>query len=125
HIGYVEPSARRDLYAGARLLVQPSFEEGFGITVLEAMSLGVPVVAARRGSLPEVTADAAVLVDPESTEDLARGIERMLEDDGLAQRCVERGLARSRAFQWSATASAVYETYEQAVARRARRTGAA
>src|SRR4029077_3651144 len=82
-VGYVDPSPRRDLYVGARLLVQPSFEEGFGITVLEAMSLGVPVVAARRGSLPEVTADAALLVDPDSSEDLARSIERMLGDDAF------------------------------------------
>ena len=125
HVGYVDPSQRHDLYVGARLLVQPSFEEGFGITVLEAMSLGVPVVAARRGSLPEVTADAAVLVDPDSSEDLAHGIERMLRDEAFATECAGKGLARARAFQWSTTAQRVFDTYEQAVARRARRTGAA
>jgi len=125
HIGYVDPSQRRELYAGARLLVQPSFEEGFGLTVLEAMSLGVPVVAARRGSLPEVTDDAALLVDPESSEDLARGIERMLRDARYAAECAAKGLARARTFRWSATARLVYGTYERAVARRAQRAGAA
>src|SRR5262245_36331347 len=54
HAGYVDPERRRDVYEGARLLVQPSFEEGFGIPVLEAMTAGVPVVAANRGALPEV-----------------------------------------------------------------------
>jgi glycosyltransferase involved in cell wall biosynthesis len=125
HIGYVEPSRRRDLYVGARLLVQPSFEEGFGITVLEAMSLGVPVVAARRGSLPEVAGDAALFVDPDSPEDLARGLQRMAGDGAFAADCAEKGLARARAFRWSATARLVYETYQRAFARRAQRSGAA
>ena len=65
HIGYVEPADRQALYAGARLLVMPSFEEGFGIPVLEAMTFGVPVVASNRGSLPEVLGDAGPLVDPD------------------------------------------------------------
>ena len=64
HLGYVDPAKRRALYEDARLLVQPSFEEGFGMPVLEAMTLGVPVVAANRGSLPEVLGDAGPLVDP-------------------------------------------------------------
>src|SRR5262249_19756224 len=118
HVGYVEPAARRDLYIGARLLVQPSFEEGVGITVLEAMSLCLPVVAARRGSLPEVTGDAAVLVDPESGEDIARGIERVVRSDELARDCAAKGLARASSFRWRTTARRVYETSEQAIARR-------
>ncbi|MGC4085247.1 MAG: glycosyltransferase [Vicinamibacterales bacterium] len=61
HIGYVRPDDRNALYAGARLLVQPSFEEGFGLPVLEAMSIGVPVVAADAGALPEVGGDAVML----------------------------------------------------------------
>ena len=121
YVGYVEPSARRDLYLGARLLVQPSFEEGFGITVLEAMSLGVPVVAARRGSLPEVTGGAALLVDPESSDDLASAMRRMASDDSFAAACSASGLARARAYCWSETARRVYETYRQAIARRAER----
>jgi glycosyltransferase involved in cell wall biosynthesis len=125
HVGYVEPDQRRDLYAGARMLIQPSFEEGFGITVLEAMSLGVPVVAARRGSLPEVTGDAADLVDPESSEDIARGVQRLLCDAAYAAECAAKGLARAGAFRWKTTARRVYETYQHAVVRRAQRAGAA
>src|SRR5262249_495802 len=52
HVGYVDRSTRQALYAGARVLVQPSFEEGFGMPVVEAMTIGVPVVAANRGALP-------------------------------------------------------------------------
>ena len=118
YVGYVDRSERRELYAGARLLVQPSFEEGFGITVLEAMSLGVPVVAARRGSLPEVAGDAAVFVDPDDSGDIARGIGRLLHDERAAAECAAKGLARAQAFSWRTTARTVYQTYRQAIARR-------
>ncbi len=116
HIGYVEPDARRDLYAGARLLVQPSFEEGFGMPVLEAMTLGVPVIAANRGALPEVLGDAGLLVDPERPAEIADALERMFADEALADRCIARGLDRARAFNWDRTASLVYDTYLSACA---------
>jgi glycosyltransferase involved in cell wall biosynthesis len=114
HIGYVDPSNRRELYAGARLLVQPSFEEGFGIPVLEAMTLGIPVVAANRGALPEVLGDAGLLVDPEQPSAIAAAIERVLGDDRFAAECAARGILRSREFNWDRTARRVYDTYEQA-----------
>jgi glycosyltransferase involved in cell wall biosynthesis len=121
HIGYVDPSRRRELYDGARLLVMPSFEEGFGIPVLEAMTLGVPVVAAARGSLPEVLGDAGPLVDPERPDDLAAAIQRLLTDDDLAAASTARGLVRARAFQWETTARLVYEAYRQAIEAHAHR----
>src|SRR5204863_774441 len=80
HIGYVDPDKRRQLYEGAALLVQPSFAEGFGIPVLEAMTLGVPVVAANRGALPEVLGDVGSLVDADAPEELASAIGRLLDD---------------------------------------------
>jgi glycosyltransferase involved in cell wall biosynthesis len=70
HIGYVEPAKRRSLFEDARLLVQPSYEEGFGIPVLEAMTVGVPVVASNRGALPEVLGDAGELVDPDRPDQM-------------------------------------------------------
>jgi glycosyltransferase involved in cell wall biosynthesis len=121
HIGYVDPADRRSLYEGARLLVQPSFEEGFGIPVLEAMSLGVPVVAADRGSLPEVLGDTGSLVDPEQPAEIANAIARMLTDRAYASTCAARGLERARGFRWERTAQRVYEMYQQAIERRARR----
>ena len=121
HIGYVDPADRRALYAGARLLVLPSFDEGFGMPVLEAMSLGVPVVAANRGSLPEVIGDAGPLVNPERPVEIANAIARVLNDEAYASSCTARGLARARTFRWDRTAHRVYETYRQAIERRALR----
>jgi alpha-1,3-rhamnosyl/mannosyltransferase len=123
YVGYIDHAKRRALYEGARLLVQPSFEEGFGIPVLEAMSLGVPVVAANRGSLPEVLGDAGPLVDPERPDDIANAIARLLADDAYAATCAAKGLARARTFSWERTAHRVYEMYRHAIERRARTAG--
>jgi glycosyltransferase involved in cell wall biosynthesis len=124
HIGYVDPSARRELYEGARLLVQPSFEEGFGLPVLEAMTLGVPVIAANRGALPEVLGDAGLLVDPEEPAQLASALERMIGDEASAAACAAKGVLRARQFRWDLTARRVYETYRMAIERRVQRTAA-
>jgi len=118
HIGYVEAANRRAIYAGARLLVQPSFEEGFGIPVLEAMTLGVPVVASDQGALPEVLGDAGALVNPEDTSALASAIERTIDDDGYAAACAAKGVVQSRQFTWEATARGVYDAYQRAVEQR-------
>ena len=125
HIGYVEPANRRALYDGARLLVMPSFEEGFGIPVLEAMSVGVPVVAADRGSLPEVLGGAGVLVNPDRPEEIAAGIARLLGDRAYAAECFGRGIACAREFRWAGTVQRVRAAYEDAIARRRQRSRAA
>jgi len=124
HIGYVHADKRREVYEGARLLVQPSFEEGFGMTALEAMTLGVPVVAANRGALPEVVGDAGPLVDPEAPEEMTSAIERILDDSAFAAACSSKGALRARQFRWDHTARRVYEAYRRALERRARRDGA-
>jgi glycosyltransferase involved in cell wall biosynthesis len=121
HIGYVDPSALRALYEGARVLIQPSFEEGFGLPVLEAMTIGVPVVAADRGALPEVLGDAGLLVDPLQADAMASGLERMLDDIAFASSCAARGARRAREFRWSDTAARVYRVYQLAMERRAER----
>jgi len=121
HVGYVDSQERQALYEGARLLVQPSFEEGFGLPVLEGMSLGVPVVAANRGSLPELVGDAGPLVDPERPDEIAAAIERLLADDGYAAACGAKGVARARDFSWDRTAHLVIEVYRQAIDARAQR----
>jgi glycosyltransferase involved in cell wall biosynthesis len=125
YVGYVAPSQRERIYAGARLLVQPSFEEGFGMPVLEAMTVGVPVVAANAGALPEVGGNAVVLVSHDDPSAMATAIERLLDDQELAARCVAQGLARSREYSWAEAARGALQAYERAAARHAPRQGAA
>lgn len=121
HIGYVAPDAREALYRGARLLVQPSFEEGFGLPVLEAMTAGVPVVAAEAGALPEVGGDAVAFASPTDPSSFAAAIERLLDDDRFVASCVSRGLERAAAYNWTNTANATMNAYALAMATRANR----
>lgn len=125
HIGYVSPDAREQLYRGARLLVQPSFEEGFGLPVLEAMTVGVPVVAAKAGALPEVGGDAVLLVPPDDAAAMATAIARLLDDDALAASAIRRGLGRAAAYRWSRTAETTLDAYDRALSHRQRTRGAA
>ncbi len=115
-LGYVPDEHLAQLYRRARLLAYPSLFEGFGLPVLEAMASGCPVVTSDRSSLPEVAGDAAVLVDPESTEAIAEAIGRVWEDDTLARDLAMRGLARARQFSWERTARLTADVYEQALA---------
>jgi len=103
---------------GARMLIQPSFEEGFGMTALEAMTVGVPVVAANRGALPEVLGDAGALVDPDEPAAIAGAIERFLDDDALASASAAKGVLRAAQFSWTTTAERVYLAYLRAVEHR-------
>lgn len=100
-------------YNGARLLVIPSFYEGFGLPALEAMACHTPVVAANRGSLPEIVADAGLLIDPEDPEELASAIERGLNDDQLRTDLIEKGARQAARFSWRETARHTLVVYRQ------------
>jgi glycosyltransferase involved in cell wall biosynthesis len=103
-LGHVDDALLPGLYAGAAAFVLPSLYEGFGLTALEALAAGVPVVAADRGALPEVCGDAAQLVDPTDAEALATALERAL-DDPRPWRAA--GPPRAAALTWEATARGV------------------
>jgi glycosyltransferase involved in cell wall biosynthesis len=118
HAGYIAGADRERLYREASMLVVPSFEEGFGMTALEAMTIGIPVVASNRGALPEVVGDAGVLVDPDDASAIASAMLRLLMDPIQRRQCAERGLARSRRFTWRASAARLIEAYAEAVERR-------
>lgn len=107
------------LYRLASCFVLPSFEEGFGLPVLEAMARDVAVATSNCSSLPEVAGDAALLFDPHDPGDIARCVDALLGDAALRERCVERGRLRVAAFPWRATAEATLEVYERAIAERA------
>ena len=100
------------------MLVLPSLDEGFGLPVLEAMTLGVPVVASRRGSLPEVLADAGQLVEADDAQGLADAIEHVVHDPTFAAACAANGVERSRQFSWTHAAEQTYALYERAIANR-------
>lgn len=106
-LGYVDEALLPALYAGASAFVLASRYEGFGLTCLEAMASGVPVVAADAGALPETCADAALLVDPDDGDSIAGALERCLDDAAEAERLRAAGRARAAAFTWQRTARAV------------------
>jgi glycosyltransferase involved in cell wall biosynthesis len=114
-LGYVPAEDLRALYAGARALVYPSLWEGFGLPVVEAMACGCPVITSRVSSLPEVAGGAAVLVDPESAEDIAAAVAQLWASDDARADLVRRGLDQARRFTWHAAARATLEVYDAAV----------
>ena len=112
-LDYVPDRDLPGLYRGAAVFVYPSFYEGFGFPVLEAMACGTPVVSYRTTSLPEVAGDAAILLDPPvSPETLASAIARVMRDAELRGWLIERGLARVASFDWRRTAAVTAGVYE-------------
>lgn len=103
-VGYVSDAELAYLYSKARALVFPSFIEGFGMPVLEAMSARLPVITSHRGALAEVAGGAAFLVDPHDPRDIARGMRAMADDDSLRAQVVEKGKRRAAEFSWDRTA---------------------
>ncbi len=102
------------LYGAARAFAYPSFAEGFGFPVLEAMACGTPVVTSNVTSLPEIAGDAAELVDPCDISALAASVERLLVDDQRRRELVDRGLDRARSFSWPRTARGTLELLRSA-----------
>ena len=112
-IGYVVSEDLPALYAGAFAYVTPSRFEGFGLTVLEAMAFGTPVVVSNRGSLPEVAGDAALVVDPENPVRIADAIARIAIEPGMREELVHRGLRRVEQFSWEQTAWITLQVYRE------------
>ncbi|HTV83281.1 MAG TPA: glycosyltransferase family 1 protein [Acidobacteriaceae bacterium] len=123
HLGYVSDQTRRCLLAGCSALVYPSLYEGFGLPVLEGMAAGAPVVTSNISSLPEIAGEAALLISPESVDELAGALRKVLTG-GLAQELRERGPKQAALFTWRRTAAetlAVYRAVCQARRDSARR----
>jgi glycosyltransferase involved in cell wall biosynthesis len=114
--GRVSESEKIRLYQGAAIYVTASSYEGFGLTVLEAMACGIPVIASNRTSLPEVAGDAALLVEPDP-HDLAAAIVQVAGDAELARRLETSGLGRAAQFSWRRTAQSTLEAYRAAIDR--------
>jgi len=109
-LGRIDPTTLAGLRRRARVVVVPSLHEGFGLPALEAMAVGTPVVAARRGALPEVCGDGALLVEPDG-HSLAEGIGRVLDDQAGTAAMVDRARARAATFTWERSARAHLAVY--------------
>jgi glycosyltransferase involved in cell wall biosynthesis len=108
-LGLVPDDDLPGLYAGSSGLIYPSLYEGFGLPVLEAMTVGCPVLTSDRGSLEEIAGKAAVLVDPENLESIVWGIESLMKDK---EKLIAKGLKRSHDFSWEKTAKETLSIYK-------------
>jgi len=113
-LGAVHDETLGALYRGASALLYPSRYEGFGLPLLEAMACGTPVIAARASSIPEVTGEAAILLDPDDSEAWMCAIRSVLDSDATARRLGEAGRHRASLFSWRRTAEETLMVYERA-----------
>jgi glycosyltransferase involved in cell wall biosynthesis len=116
-LGWISDEDREGLYALAAIFVFPSLYEGFGLPPLEAMARGVPVLTSGRGSISEVVGNGALLIDPESVEDIFNGIRRLLDDSRERERLRFLGRLRAAQFSWAKTAKETRAVYLQALGR--------
>lgn len=114
--GFVKQKELAGLYSLASVYCQPSFYEGFGMQILEAMSIGCPVVTSNVSSLPEVAEKAAVLVNPYKVEEIAKAIEKVTRDQNLAEELRKAGFTQVKKFSWEKTARQTIASYKRALA---------
>ncbi len=107
--GYVDDHDKPALLSGALVYVFPSLYEGFGLPVLEAMACGTPVLTSNISSLPEVAGEAALLVNPNHTEEIAGGLVQLMTNANLRQQLIERGYGQIHEFSWPRAATQVLE----------------
>jgi glycosyltransferase involved in cell wall biosynthesis len=98
-------------YNAADILIAPSFHEGFGLTLLEAMACGTPVITSNTSAMPEVVGDAGILVDPKDCQAIADAVCCLQRDSAYYQKLKEKGLKRSQLFRWEKTAEQIAELY--------------
>jgi glycosyltransferase involved in cell wall biosynthesis len=115
-LGYLKDDTLTVLYRLASVFVFPSLYEGFGLPPLEAMASGTPVVTSNVSSLPEVTGDAAVLVDPYDVDSIGDGMRRVLDDPRLAEELRIKGLKRAREFSWEHSVEKTQRVYREVAA---------
>jgi len=112
--GFIADDDKAALISGATALLYPSLYEGFGFPLLEGQACGTPVIAAKTSSLPEIAGDAALLVDPEGSDELTAALRLVVSDSDLRHDVVRKGLVNVKRYTWEKTAASVLKTLEQA-----------
>ena len=112
--GYVPSEMLSSLYKNALAFVYPSLYEGFGLPVLDAMSMGVPVTTSNVSSLPEITGESALLVNPFQTNEIAEALCTIYSKSELRKDLSAAGLERSKLFSWERCAAETMQAYEKA-----------
>ena len=113
--GFIEDSFLPTLYNAADAFVYPSLYEGFGLPPLEAMSCKTPVITSNLTSIPEVTSDAAILINPHNIDELSSALVTLLNNDSLKQNLAEKGYKRSQNFTWNNTAEKTFAAYKKVI----------
>ncbi len=111
-LGYVPDEDLPGIYSGATLFIMPSLFEGFGLSILEAMACGAPVITSYAGAMPEVAGNAAIQVDPTSAEAMAEAMRTLLLDETLRAGLKKKGLDRACRFSWERSARQILDVLE-------------
>jgi len=112
-LDYVSDKKLKCLYTKAELFLFPSLYEGFGLPPLEAMACGTPVVASNSSSIPEVVEDTVILVNPENINEIKDGMDKILEDNELRNRLIEKGKNQAKKFEWNKAVKRLLQVYRQ------------
>ena len=112
-LGYITAKALADWYARSMILAFPSLDEGFGIPILEAMAAGLPVLTSNRSAMAEVAGGAALLVSPESVEELTEALRKMIADGELREDLKQKGRVRATEYTWPQAIENTWKVYEE------------
>ncbi len=112
HLDYLSDQLVALFYQQAEVFVYPSYYEGFGLPILEAMTLGTPVITSNTSSLPEVIGNAGILIDPNNMLELAEAILQVINNTQLRCQLIEQGKLRSQQFSWQKTAKKTFQAYQ-------------
>jgi glycosyltransferase involved in cell wall biosynthesis len=115
--GFIPDTELDSLFRRAAMLVYPSFYEGFGIPILEAMRVRTPVITSNLTGMPEVAGDAAILIDPHDTDQLTTKMFRLLHDQQLREELVNRGVEKAASYSWPRTSKLYLDLYQDTIAR--------
>ncbi|MEK7067883.1 MAG: glycosyltransferase, partial [Patescibacteria group bacterium] len=100
NLNWVNPEEKQTLLQNAEALLYPSLYEGFGLPILEAFDAGMPIITSNCASMPEVAGDAALLVNPKNTQEIADAMEKIIKNPDLKNELIQKGKERLKNFSW-------------------------